>query len=189
MTDPTNLADDVLRRSVLKASAGAVGVLGMIASMSAVASADDNDEGGENGTQVDFSRVVLAQHATFPDDVSVAFNISYTEGNMGPVEIDQDEFLNVVVAKLTWEPGGTTGWHTHNAPVIATIEWGELEVTNELDCVGRTYSEGEAFVAQGQGTVHWATNPSGCKRAVVYATYFGVPDGEPPTIWVEPPDC
>lgn len=196
MIDSTKSVDNVLRRSVLKASAGTVGTLGIIAPVSAAASTDDDDdddENGENGTHVDepegFSGAVLAQHATFPDDVSAAFNISYAEGDMGTVEIDQDDFLNVVVAKLTWEPGGTTGWHTHNAPVIVAIEWGDLEVTNELDCVGRAYSAGEAFVAQGQGNVHRATNPSDCKRAVVYATYLGVPDGEPPTIWVEPPDC
>lgn len=70
-----------------------------------------------------------------------------------------------------------------------SIESGELELTSELDCVGRTYTAGEAFVAQGQGNVHRATNRSESENAVVYATYLGVPDGEQPTMWVEPPGC
>ena len=193
--DPAaNSSDRFLRRTILKASAVAVGTLGTITPVSGSASdTDQDDEGAENNTQVDepegFSGEVLAQHARFRDDVSAAFTMTYAEGDMGTVEVDQDDFQNVVVAKLTWEPGGTTGWHTHNAPVIVNVESGELELTNELDCVERTYSKGEAFAAQGQGNIHRATNPSESERAVVHATYLGVPDGEPPTIWVEPPDC
>jgi PhzF family phenazine biosynthesis protein len=48
---------------------------------------------------------------------------------------------------------------------------------------------GEAFVDPGQGNVHIASNPSTTADAVAYATFLGVPDGEPATVWVAPVDC
>lgn len=194
VTPATGRSAHCKRRTLLKAGTLGVGALAMGGAATASgAEMPAGDFGSGQDGQVDepegFSGETLATHGTFADDVSAAFTITYAEGDMGTVEIDQDDFASVVVARLTWEPEGTTGWHTHHAPVIANVESGELELTNELDCVGRTYTEGEAFVAQGQGNVHRATNPSESDRAVVLATYLGVPDGEPPTVWVEPPDC
>lgn len=191
MTNESDSFDGVSRRNVLKAGTAGVGAL--LTSGVAAGRSDDGSGSDEQGARIDepegFSGEVLAEHAAFADDVSATFAMTYAEGDMGSVEVEQDDFRNVVVARLTWEPGGTTGWHTHNAPVIASVERGELEVTNERDCVGRTYGEGEAFVAQGHGNIHRAVNRSETEGARVYATYLGVPDGEPPTVWVEPPDC
>lgn len=218
MTNETNPVDGVLRRTVLKTSAVAVGTLGMIAPAIGdehedeedEAADDDEEEETENGDEEDddaggveepddappevdepenFSGEVLSSHATLPDEVAAEFTITYAEGDMGTVEIDQDDLSSVVVAELTWQPEGTTGWHTHHGPVIVSIARGELELVNEIDCVTRTYTAGEGFVAQGQDNIHRATNPSETECAVVYATYLGVPDGGPPTVWVEPPGC
>lgn len=218
MSDKREPVDGVLRRTVLKTSAVAAGTLGMIAPATGDEHEDEDEEdeeeeevdeeegeteedGDSGGVEepeddepevdepVGFSGEVRSPHANFPDDVAAELTIAYAEGDMGTVGVDQDDLSSVVVAELTWQPGGRTGWHTHHGPVIVSIVRGELELVNELDCVTRSYEAGEAFVAQGQGNVHTATNPSDTECAVVYAIYLGVPDGEPPTMWVEPPGC
>lgn len=138
----------------------------------------------------DFDVEVLAPHATFPDDVSAKFRTKYDEGDMGTIVSNLPRDASTVVfAKATWGPTGTSGWHTHPGPVIISITEGELELVNERDCITRTYTAGEAFIDPGQGNIHTATNPSKTESAVVYATFLGVPDGEPATEWVEPVEC
>lgn len=138
-----------------------------------------------------FGAEVLAPHATFPDDVAVQFEFRYDEpGDRQGAEVsDLPDASTVVVAEVNWEPGGTSGWHTHPGPVVVSIVEGTLEVTNADDCVTRAYEAGEAFVDPGQGNVHIATNASDTEPALAYATFFGVPDGQPGTEHVEPVHC
>lgn len=184
------------RRTILKVGIVLMSALGM--NTSATASGfgaeettaseeqeDDNDVDEPEG----FGSNVLVKYATFADDVAMSFSITYAEGEMGTKEVELDDSASVVVGEVTWEPGGTSGWHTHPGPVIVSVAEGELELVNEDDCVTRTYSAGEAFAAPGQGNIHIATNASDTEGAVAYVTWLGVPDGEPPTVWVEPPDC
>lgn len=182
-----NPADGVLRRTVLKATAVAVGVLGTSVPVSAAGPED------EPGVEVDspegFDVEVLARHATFPDEVAARFRIKYAESdNVINSNLPVDA-SSVIVAKVTWQPEGTSGWHTHPGPVIVSIVEGELELINELDRVVRTYTAGEAFIDPGQGNVHIASNPSETDIAVAYATFLGVPDGAPATVWVPPVNC
>ena len=202
------------RRLILKTSAFAVGTLGTITSVAAHEygeneNVDDNDaddnEANDNAADdtadddavgddaVDepegFSIEVLAPHATFPDEIAAAFSITYPDGEMGTLESTLDDASTVIVAEATWEPAGTVGWHTHPGTAIVSIVEGELDVTNERDCVTHTYTAGEAFVDPGMGNVHIATNPSETDRTVAYATFLGVPDGAPATENVEPVNC
>lgn len=180
---------DLSRRAVLNASAVAAGVLVSIGSTTAAdstAETSGNDVDEPEGFRVD----VLSGHATFPDDVAAKFRVKYDEGACGAIVSNlPDDASSVVVAKVTWDPEGTSGWHTHPGPVVVSVAEGELELVNERDCVVRTYAAGEAFVDPGQGNIHVATNPSETDAAVAYATFLGVPDGEPATVWVEPADC
>ena len=151
---------------------------------------DDNDVDDDAVDEpVGFSIEVLAPHATFPDEIAAAFSITYPDGQMGTLESTLDDASTVIVAEATWEPAGTVGWHTHPGTAIVSIVEGELDVTNERDCVTHTYTSGEAFVDPGLGNVHIATNPSDTERTVAYATFLGVPDGAPATENVEPVDC
>jgi quercetin dioxygenase-like cupin family protein len=147
--------------------------------------------GSEHEAPVDapagFGAVPLASPATFPDDVSAKFTLKYDRGRTTVANLPHGA-SNVLVAEVTWQPGGTSGWHTHPGPVIVVIAEGSIEVTNARDCVPRTYGSGEAFVDPGQGNVHVATNPNAAP-AVAYATFFGVPAGQPATKWVPPADC
>ncbi|WP_199268417.1 cupin domain-containing protein [Halomarina oriensis] len=137
-----------------------------------------------------FSVELLAPHAAFPDSVAAGFLVDYEESDLGPItSLLPFDASSVVLAKVTWQPGGTSGWHTHPGPVIVTITEGELELINERDCVARTYTAGQAFIDPGQGNVHIAANSSTTEQAVAYATFLGVPDGKPATIWVEPVEC
>ncbi|MDS0475377.1 cupin domain-containing protein [Natrinema sp. 1APR25-10V2] len=148
------------------------------------------DEAAAEESDVDepegFSAEVLAPHATFPDEVAASFGIDFERD--GEETVSLSDASNVVVAKFTVEPGGTSGWHAHPGPVIVNVAEGEAEITFSDDCVTHTYTAGEAFIDSGNHAEK-ATNPSETERAVLLATFIGVPDGEPPTEWVEPPDC
>lgn len=120
--------------------------------------------------------------------LSSTFRSSYDEGDTGTIVSDlPHDASSVVFAKATWEPEGTSGWHTHPGPVVVSVVDGEP--VNERDCVTRTYAAGEAFLDSGQGNIHVASNPNSTDQTVAFATFLGVPDREPATAWVEPVDC
>lgn len=192
MSNEPGVNEGVSRRTVLKAGAVAAGALWT--STPATASG----HGGTGGTETErtavdgpagFSVEVLAPHATFPDDVAARFRINYEEGTGSVVSNLPRDASSVLVARVTWEPEGTSGWHTHPGPVVVSVVEGEVELVNERDCVARTYAAGEAFIDPGQGSVHVASNPSETDDAVAFATFLGVPDGAPATVWVEPVNC
>ena len=200
----------VRRRSVLQATAITLAGLGF----AGTALADPTDSDGNTYTEdstvpVDepegFFVDPLAMHARFPDRVAAQFRIDYT---VSPDEDFEEKVTgrpasssgtvisnlpkdasNVIFAKVRWNPDGTTGWHTHPGPVIVSITEGEIEVVNERDCIPRRYAAGQAFIDPGQGAVHIASNASSTEDAAAYATFLGVPDGSPPTIWTQPVDC
>ena len=92
------------------------------------------------------------------------------------------------MAEVTWDPEGSSGWHFHPGVAIVNIVEGELEVTWERDCMPRTYEAGESFLDFGE--VHTADNLDDTEGARAYVIFLGIPDGEPATVWVEPPeDC
>ncbi|WP_052668131.1 cupin domain-containing protein [Nitriliruptor alkaliphilus] len=138
-----------------------------------------------------FHPTLLAPPAGFVDDVALQLRFRYDEpgANQGATVARLSDAGNVVVARVTWDPEGTSGWHTHPGPVVVSIVEGELEVTNASDCVARTYRAGEVWVDPGQGNVHTAVNPSAENETVVVATFFGVPPGQPATEHVAPADC
>jgi quercetin dioxygenase-like cupin family protein len=133
-----------------------------------------------------FGVQVLAPHASFPDAVAAQFRVK-ADGDR-TVVAQLGDATAVVVAEVTWQPGGSSGWHTHPGPVVVNVVEGSIDLVNARDCVVRTYSAGQAFVDPGQGNVHIATNPNaGIARA--YATFLGVPPGSPATTWVPAVDC
>lgn len=135
-----------------------------------------------------FSAQVIAGPATFTDDVSAKFRVKYERGGTTVANIPRDA-SNVVVAKVSWEPGGSSGWHTHPGPVIVTVTEGKVDVTNANDCVTRQYKAGDAFLDPGQGNVHIARNASSTNAAAAYAVFLDVPPGGPATQWTVPEHC
>lgn len=203
MTDDIGPENGISRRKVLKASAASIAAVGMVTPATArsmikprdafpadgTGSRATDSTGGAVDEAVGFGVELLAGHAAFPDTVAATFRTRYDDDDEAIVSTLPRDASNVLLAKVTWKPEGTSGWHTHPGPVIVSVVEGELEIINERDCVVRTYGVGDAFIDPGQGNVHIASNPSTTDIAVAYATFLGVPDGQPATVSVEPVAC
>lgn len=198
MTNKLKQIDGVSRRTLLKTGALGAGAL----AVSGTATASGNEEGGDDDdcdqdAGVDepdgFEVEILAAHAPFPDELAATFSLTFAETDHDdagiPIGAHQtlDDESTMIVAEVTWEPGGTSGWHHHPGVVLVSTLEGEVEVTWERDCVPRTYSAGDGWFDP--GVVHNADNRSDDEPARAYAIFLGVPDGEPATIWVEPVEC
>lgn len=142
-----------------------------------VASGDPAVAGG-------FTVQPLARGA-FPDNVDATFRVKL--GTATTVAHVQDP-SDALVAKLTFQPGGSVGWHTHPGPVVVTVASGALSIINASDCVHRVYPAGSAFIDPGQGNVHVGYNETD-GETVVYATFLAVPVGQPATIPASDPGC
>lgn len=198
MTDKPKQIDGVSRRTLLKASTIGAGGLAMSGSAAAHDDEENQDENNDNGdTEVDepegFEVEILQGHAPFPDELAATFSLTFAEtddddgGNPIGAHAHLDEESTMIVAEVTWEPGGTSGWHYHPGVVFVSVLEGELELVWERDCVPHTYAAGEGFFDP--GVVHNADNVCDDEPARAYAVFLGIPDGEPATIWVEPVDC
>jgi quercetin dioxygenase-like cupin family protein len=124
----------------------------------------------------------------FPDTIDGMFRINLA-GSSGTTVANIHDSKDVVVAKLTFDPHGFVGWHTHPGPAVVTIAQGELTIVNESDCTPRLYAAGKAFLDPGQGNIHIAVNDTEAE-VVVYATFIDIPPGMGPTELLETPgDC
>ncbi len=67
---------------------------------------------------------------------------------------------DLYVQANTWQPGGTTGWHTHPGPSFVIVTAGSV-TQYEADggkCEKHVYSMGDSFVDPGDGHVHLLRN-------------------------------
>lgn len=122
---------------------------------------------------------------SFLDDIDVKFTIKQGHGAVVAHVRDPSD---VLVARLTFQSGGSVGWHSHHGPVIVTVASGALTLIDGDGCERRVYAAGTAFVDPGQGHVHLAFNDT-ASEAVVYATFLDVPAGQPATIPADNPGC
>lgn len=83
---------------------------------------------------------------------------------------------DVLQAKLVFQPGGDTGWHTHPGPVIVVVKSGALTETHSNGCV-TVHPAGSVFF-ESAGEVHRAVNQTG-QVTEVYVTFIS-PAGAPP---------
>lgn len=165
------------------ASAVAVVLVVILAPVGTAEASGEPDESDGFGVTA-----VLAGPATFTDAVGANFRVRYDRGRALNSNLPRDASNTITVA-VAWDPGGTSGWHTHPGPVVVNVTEGEVTVTNAIDCVPRTYGVGEAFLDPGQGNIHIATNASEDDGAEAVGTFFGVPDGGPATIMAPPANC
>ena len=78
--------------------------------------------------------------------------------------------MEVTMAKVTLQPGKSTGWHKHNFAVFAYIAKGHLTVNFEN---GKTLQFAEnSSIAEVVNTYHNGTN-NGNEDAVLYVYYLG----------------
>jgi quercetin dioxygenase-like cupin family protein len=92
------------------------------------------------------------------------------------VRIGQAAGESTVVARFNFEPGGTTGWHTHPGKTVVLVTKGQFTVyrDHEGECRSRTYGPGEGFVEL-RTSVHTGVN-EGDDPVKLVAVFFRVPD-------------
>jgi quercetin dioxygenase-like cupin family protein len=87
---------------------------------------------------------------------------------------------DVAMAKITVDPGGVSGWHSHPGGAIIVVAVGTLTVYHPVrrHCEVTTYSAGEAFIER-PGEVDNVLN-TGTVPYVLYVTFPNVPAGGSP---------
>lgn len=148
--------------------------------------ATNGDENGEIDEPDGFEVDVIAPHAPFPDELAAEFQLTFAENGSETIVNEFSDASTMIVAEVNWEEAGSSsGWHLHPGIVLVTMTEGEIEVTWDRDCEPRTYAAGDGWLDPGD--IHNAEAISDGAQA--YATFLGIPDGEPATEWVEPVDC
>jgi quercetin dioxygenase-like cupin family protein len=90
----------------------------------------------------------------------------------------------VLQVKMTLDPLGEVGWHTHAGPVIFVISQGTLTQYHSNGCV--TVHQPGSVIVEEEGEVHRIVNHSGSVVAEGYATFI-LPPGAQPLIPVAEP--
>jgi len=83
----------------------------------------------------------------------------------------------VVTQQTTFDPGATSGWHTHPGYLTATVVSGQV-TRYGTDCSSEMYGAGQSFYETGAKT--FVVKNEGTTPAVVIVT-FVVPGGTPTT--------
>lgn len=73
---------------------------------------------------------------------------------------------DLYVQQNTWQPGGSTGWHTHPGPSFVIVTQGSVAVYHADDpsCTPHVYTAGtpeSSFVDIGGGAIHLIRNETG----------------------------
>jgi quercetin dioxygenase-like cupin family protein len=138
-----------------------------------------------------FAAVALASTGIgFHPDSLVTGNLdNRIEANSDQVKLQTKGLTDVRVQKITFDPGGTSGWHHHPGIVIATVATGVVNFA--LGCNSTDYGPGQpagsVFVEHGD-TPGQASSVLG---ATVFVT-FVAPHADPPVFRIEdtgPPTC
>jgi len=122
--------------------------------------------------------ILTPVRSSFPDDVSIRFEVEHDDDGMRVVELEGPS--HVAVARITVQPGSRFPLHTHPGPVVVSVIAGQLTYVDLEDCDRRVYPAGTAFVDTGDD-VHTAFG-SGQVETVLVATFFGAPKQGPLTV-------
>lgn len=93
----------------------------------------------------------------------------------------------VTFQRVTIEPGGKTGWHTHPGNLLVVVAAGELTHTGADTCADHVYRSGEAFIESGGANVHEGRN-LGMEPVILYVAYV-TPLGRPMRLEADDPGC
>ena len=94
---------------------------------------------------------------------------------------------DVTVREITIAPGGSTGWHYHDGPLIAVVKSGTLTRTLH-DCSTEVTRAGGSFVEPaGRHQTHIGRN-LGTEPVVLVVTYV-LPAGQQPSQDAPEPQC
>jgi quercetin dioxygenase-like cupin family protein len=106
------------------------------------------------------------------------------------IKLDTKGPVDVVTLRVTVDPGGTSGWHTHGGPVVVTIVSGSATFYEaaRTTCTQEVLGAGQVLWEEANAPSHVLVN-EGTQPVVVYATFF-LGDGAAPVIDApRPPVC
>jgi hypothetical protein len=87
--------------------------------------------------------------------------------------------VDVATVHVTFQPGGSTGWHVHPGPALVTVKSGQLTLLRAKGCRSRTFSAGQTFLEFGPKDVNLTRNETGAVTETVVT--FLLPVGAPIT--------
>ena len=97
---------------------------------------------------------------------------------------------DVATQTNTYEPGGTSGWHSHPGPVVTIVQSGTLSLWFSTDCTVQTLTAGDAIVVPGGADMYdLGRNESGTEPLVLVQTFYNVPVGGPLRTDAPEPQC
>jgi quercetin dioxygenase-like cupin family protein len=89
---------------------------------------------------------------------------------------------DVYVQSNVWDPGGSTGWHTHPGHSLIIVTAGEVTAYEGDDpsCTPHVYKAGQGFVDPGGGHVHNIRNEGSVAASTIAVQVIPAhPDGSP----------
>ena len=91
------------------------------------------------------------------------------------IEITTNGRKDILITKITVDPGGSFGWHSHPGPVLVAVGKGTLTVydATKHGCQRSTVTAGDAFIEDGHH-VHLARN-EGSAPVELNATFLARP--------------
>jgi quercetin dioxygenase-like cupin family protein len=139
----------------------AVTALGVLAAAAIAMVANDSGPAGPTGVHiVPLSKGTLA---------------SSVHAKAAGIEIATNGRKDILITKITVDPGGSFGWHSHPGPVLVAVGKGTLTVydANRHGCQRSTVTAGDAFIEDGHH-VHLARN-EGSTPVELNATFLARP--------------
>ena len=119
-----------------------------------------------------YGGIALATPASGLVNILLARGADASEGNL-PIQMGTD----VVMAQITVDPGGSSGWHSHPGGAIIVVKQGTPTLYRAIgsQCRSTTYGAGDAFIER-PGEVDDVLN-AGTAPYVLYVTFPRVPPG------------
>jgi quercetin dioxygenase-like cupin family protein len=115
---------------------------------------------------------VLATPPSALVNILLARGTDVSDGTI-PIQVGTD----ILMAQITVDPGGSSGWHSHPGGAIIVVKQGTPTVYRSIgsQCQSTTYSAGQAFIER-PGEVDDVLN-AGTAPYVLYVTFPRVPPG------------
>jgi len=130
--------------------------------------------------------------ATPPSGVTAELLARGTIGHAGHVraagiKLQTRGPVDVATVHVTFQPGGSTGWHTHPGPALVTVKTGQLTLHRAKGCRSRTFGPGQTFLEFGPDDVNLTRNQTAAVTETVVT--FLLPVGAPVTVDAPAPSC
>jgi quercetin dioxygenase-like cupin family protein len=107
--------------------------------------------------------------------------------NVDGIKVQIKGPVDVAVVHVTFQPGGTLGWHSHPGATFVMVKTGTVTRVNANGCTSGSFSAGQGFF-EDPNAVHIALNKTS-EPAETYVTFI-VPVGAPLRIdEPAPPNC